>query len=200
MEHIEGNTLAERLRRSGPLPGTETTRLAIQLAAGLAHAHASGVVHGALTPDRILLGTDDVARIGDFGFARLLAPGSAGAPRPATTDASPRHPEPPTPANSQAQDVYDLAMVLRQVGGDRLPAGLTALVDAAAAHPSVRPSVFDVLHELHAMTSPPGLWLPSADASGWSTASHLDVTDAAPATQTMPATAALDGAVANSAS
>jgi serine/threonine protein kinase len=149
MEHLEGETLAERLQRSGPFPGAETTRLAIHLAAGLAHAHASGVVHGALAPHQILLEADDVARIGDFGFARLLTRG-------------------PTPASGQAQDVYDLAMVLRQAGGDRLPPDLTTVVEAAAAHPSARPSVFDVLHQLHTMTSPPGVWLPPADALGWS--------------------------------
>ena len=138
MEHIEGETLAERLQRCGPFTGAETTRLAIHLAAGLAHAHASGVVHGALAPEQIHLGADDVARIGNFGFARLLRP---------------------TPAGAQAQDVHDLALVLRQVGGDRLPPDLTALLDDATAHPSVRPSIFDVLHLLHAMTSPPGAWV-----------------------------------------
>jgi hypothetical protein len=91
-------------------------------------------------------------------------------------------------------------MVLRQAGGDRLPPGLTALVDAAATRPSVRPSIFDVFHQLHTMTSPPGVWLPPADASGWSAATDLDVTDAVPATEMMPATVALDGAASSSAS
>ncbi len=174
-EHIEGESLAERLRRSGRFGGGETTRLAIQLAAGLAHAHANGVTHGALTPERIVLGGDDVARIGDFGLARLL-----------------------TPALSQTQDVYDFAVVLRQVGGDRLPPGLAAIVDAATAHPSARPSVFDVLHELHTITSPPNVWLPSAAASGWSVATQLDVADVVPDPETVPTTAAADCAVAAS--
>jgi serine/threonine-protein kinase len=199
-EHIEGETLAERLRRRGPFPGDETTRLALHLAAGLAHAHANGVIHGALAPQRIHLGADDVARIGDFGSVRLVARRPAGSPPPAKTDpSSPRHPVRPR-AGGHAQDVYDFAMVLRQAGGDHLPPGLTALADAAAAHPSVRPSVFDVFHQLHAMTSAPGVWLPSADASASNAASHLvDVTDAAPAPETAPTTAPLDGAVATSA-
>jgi hypothetical protein len=49
---------------------------------------------------------------------------------------------------------------------------LTDLLDAAAAHESVRPSVFDLLHELRTMTSPEGVWLPSADGSGWSASSR----------------------------
>jgi hypothetical protein len=48
--------------------------------------------------------------------------------------------------------------------------------------------------ELHTMTSAAGIWLASADAS-WNAASHLDVRDA-----TMPTAAALDGAMATSAS
>ncbi|HEX6198718.1 MAG TPA: hypothetical protein VF150_00520, partial [Thermoanaerobaculia bacterium] len=148
----------------------------------------------ALAPHRILLGADDVARIGDFGFARLLAQGRAGSPPSATTGpSSTRHPEAHAAAGGQAQDVYDLAMVLRQVGAGGLPPRLTALVDAGAAHPAVRPSVFDILHELHTMTGPPGVWLPPADASGRSTTSLLDLTDAASAAGTMPTTADLDG-------
>jgi serine/threonine protein kinase len=198
-EHIEGETLAERLRRR-PFPAAERTRLAIQLAAGLAHAHACGVVHGALAPQHILLGADDVARIGDFGFTRLLAAEPAGSPSPAKTNQpSTRQPEAHPPATSQAQDVHDFAMVLRQVGEDRLPPGLTDLLAAATAHPSVRPSIFDVLHELHTMTSPGGLWLPSANTSGWPAASHVDVTDAASVTEPMPTKVGADGALAASA-
>ena len=144
MEHVDGETLAQRLQRDGGLAADETVRLATHLAAGLAHAHASGVVHGALHLHSILLGDDGVARICDSGFARLC--GWIDRPHP-------------------AGDVYALAAVLRKVGGDRLPPWLIALVDAGLAPPSVRPSAFDFFHEVHIRTSPPDVWIASAVVS-----------------------------------
>jgi serine/threonine protein kinase len=138
MEHVDGETLAQRVQREGGLSADETVRLATHLAAGLAHAHASGVVQGALQLHSVLLGDDGIARICDFGFARLC--GWIGRPHP-------------------AGDVYALAALLRKVGGDRVPPWLTALVDAGLAHPSVRPSAFDFFHEVLTRTSPPDVWI-----------------------------------------
>jgi serine/threonine-protein kinase len=141
MEHVEGETLADRLARLPGFTAADTMTLATHLAAGLAHAHASGVVHGALNARSILLGCDGVARISDFGFARVLG----GSARAATSD-----------------DVYGLAAVLAELGADGLPPGLTAIVDAGLAHASVRPSAFDVFHRVLTVTSPAGAWLASA--------------------------------------
>ena len=140
MDHIDGESLAERTERNGRLPAAETLTLATHLAAGLAHAHASGVVHGALAPHSIMVGRDGVARISDFGFARLLR----GEGR-----------------RSPADDVYDLALLLRGVGVDPLPPGLTTLIDAATLAPE-RPSMFDFFHHVVTMTGPPEVWLPPA--------------------------------------
>ena len=76
IEHIEGETLAQRIVSRGQLSAAETLTLATHLAAGLAHAHANGVVHGGLDARSILLGRDGVARLTDFGLARVLAEAS----------------------------------------------------------------------------------------------------------------------------
>lgn len=60
-------TLAERIRRHGPLSLDEARKLARQLCAGLAAAHARGVAHGKLSVDSIRL-TDGVAVITDLGM------------------------------------------------------------------------------------------------------------------------------------
>jgi serine/threonine protein kinase/Flp pilus assembly protein TadD len=73
MEFLEGETLAERLRR-GPLPELEARTIARQLSEGLAEAHRKRVIHGDLKSNNVILtrGSNGATRavITDFGLAR----------------------------------------------------------------------------------------------------------------------------------
>ena len=69
MEYVEGETLAELVARRGALPAAETATLGVQACAGLAAAHAAGLVHRDVKPQNLLLGTDGVLKLGDFGIA-----------------------------------------------------------------------------------------------------------------------------------
>jgi serine/threonine-protein kinase len=162
MEHVEGQTLAERVAAGGRLSGADTLRLATHLAAGLAHAHANGVVHGGLDAETILMGDDGIARITDFGLAGHLIVGLPGA----TAAAAAGDAVPARPSCSPADDVYALGLVLRQAAGDDVLPGLTAVIDAAVApEPSVRPSAVDVHHQMLTLTDPSGVWLAPAVAT-----------------------------------
>lgn len=68
-----GTTLKERLA-SGPLPLPDVISILEQVARGLAHAHAAGVVHRDLKPANIIVGPDGLARILDFGLALPVYP------------------------------------------------------------------------------------------------------------------------------
>ena len=74
MEYVSGTTL-RALIDNGRLPIKRALALIRQIAAGLAHAHAQGVVHRDIKPANIMvseeIGTGDHARILDFGLARL---------------------------------------------------------------------------------------------------------------------------------
>jgi len=72
MEFLEGETLAERLRR-GPLPERQALTYARDVAAGLTAAHAQGIVHRDLKPGNVMLTTAG-AKLVDFGLAKALAP------------------------------------------------------------------------------------------------------------------------------
>ena len=69
MEYIEGESLAEYLRRGPLLPAT-ALRLAIQMAAGLDAAHRRGIVHRDLKPANVIV-VDQTAKLLDFGIAKL---------------------------------------------------------------------------------------------------------------------------------
>jgi eukaryotic-like serine/threonine-protein kinase len=71
MRYVRGPTLARRLQQSGPLSVLEIVRIGMQVAAGLAAAHAQGLVHRDIKPANILLeeGVERVT-ITDFGLAR----------------------------------------------------------------------------------------------------------------------------------
>jgi WD40 repeat protein len=73
MQFIPGRTLQEKLDRTGPLPMMEVLRIGLQVAAGLAAAHAQGLVHRDVKPGNILLENSvERVKITDFGLARAV--------------------------------------------------------------------------------------------------------------------------------
>jgi len=71
MEFIEGESLAERLKK-GPLPLDQLLKIGIETADALDKAHRSGIVHRDLKPGNIML-TKTGAKLLDFGLAKPLA-------------------------------------------------------------------------------------------------------------------------------
>ena len=83
MKYVDGESLADRLRREGRLPAAEARRVLMELALALDYAHRQGVVHRDLKPENILLERETGRPfIADFGVATLRstdpAPDDAG--------------------------------------------------------------------------------------------------------------------------
>ena len=76
MELLDGETLADRLRR-GPVPAAQAIQVSIEILDALAAAHDMGIVHRDLKPANIML-TRSGVKLLDFGLARLHDPDRAG--------------------------------------------------------------------------------------------------------------------------
>ena len=73
MGYVEGETLAERVARVGPLPVREIVRMLQDVGYALAYAHGRGVVHRDIKPDNVMLErATGRALVMDFGISRTM--------------------------------------------------------------------------------------------------------------------------------
>jgi alkyl hydroperoxide reductase subunit AhpC len=72
MEYVAGETLAERIQ-GGALSPDSVAAIGRQIAAGLAAAHAAGVVHGDLKPANLMVTPSGTIKIMDFGLAQRVS-------------------------------------------------------------------------------------------------------------------------------
>ncbi|HEY2972256.1 MAG TPA: protein kinase [Pyrinomonadaceae bacterium] len=71
MEFVEGETLRERMERA-PLKLNEAVDVAIRAAGALSAAHDAGIIHRDIKPDNIMIRTDGIVKVLDFGLAKLV--------------------------------------------------------------------------------------------------------------------------------
>jgi WD40 repeat protein len=123
MQYIAGESLEERLDRTGPLAVEEVVRIGMQAASGLAAAHAQGLIHRDIKPANLLL-EDGLARvkITDFGLARMAD--DVGLTRDGVVSGTPEYMAPEQargePVDHRA-DLYSLGSVLYAMSTGRPP-------------------------------------------------------------------------------
>jgi len=124
MEYLEAGSLADRLRKKLPSP-REAANLMISVARALHSAHRSNVVHRDMKPANILLDSDGIPKVADFGIAKRLDEDSQltrtgaviGTPiymAPEQAQGNSRHVGP-------AADVYSLGSILYEMLAGRPP-------------------------------------------------------------------------------
>src|SRR5437867_1980103 len=79
LEFVEGDTLADILRKRGALPLDETLHIAKQICEALEAAHEKGIVHRDLKPANIKVMPDGKVKVLDFGLAKAMEPNAANA-------------------------------------------------------------------------------------------------------------------------
>ncbi|MFC0541448.1 protein kinase domain-containing protein [Kutzneria chonburiensis] len=72
-EWVDGGSVADAVARGGLTPA-RILDLAVQIAWGLAHAHAAGLVHQDVKPANVMLDPDGTAKVTDFGLAKAIQP------------------------------------------------------------------------------------------------------------------------------
>src|SRR5579863_6964167 len=114
MEYVDGEDLASLLRRIGRLPEDKALDIARQLCAGLAAAHAKGVLHRDLKPANIMLDGRGQVVITDFGLAGIADQIQGAEVRSGT----PAYMAPEQLAGKEVStrsDIYSLGLVLYEV-------------------------------------------------------------------------------------
>jgi eukaryotic-like serine/threonine-protein kinase len=134
-EYLPGGSLEQRLDSAGRLSDEDTTRIAGEIAAGLAHAHARGFVHRDMKPGNVLFDVEGRAKIADFGIARIGGADTiteAGTVLGTAAYISPEQArgEQATPAS----DVYSVGVMLYRMLSGRLPFEAQSPVELAAMH------------------------------------------------------------------
>ncbi len=74
MELLDGENLAERLRRLGRLPSADTARIITHIGRAMGRAHEAGIVHRDLKPENVFLirnEDEEIAKVLDFGVAKV---------------------------------------------------------------------------------------------------------------------------------
>jgi serine/threonine protein kinase len=81
MQFLDGETMAEFIRRKPIVPAARKLKMLIELCNGLGYAHRNEIIHRDIKPANIMLTTEGGLKIMDFGLARLSADASTGLTR-----------------------------------------------------------------------------------------------------------------------
>jgi eukaryotic-like serine/threonine-protein kinase len=121
MPCYDGETLRRRLER-GPLPVEEAVDVALQIARGLAKAHRNGITHRDIKPANLILTSDGVVKVLDFGLAKLA--GSAAISRTGSSAGTPAYMSPEQAKGDDVDprtDLWSLGVVLYEMLTGRRP-------------------------------------------------------------------------------
>ena len=124
MEYVRGLTLRYLLNETRRIPYTAGLRIARQLCAGLAAAHAVGVLHRDIKPENLILEQNGNAKLMDFGIARPIRRSGPGHTEQGSFVGTPNYSPPEQLAGEevdQRADIYSSGVLMCEMFCGKLP-------------------------------------------------------------------------------
>lgn len=175
MPFVGGGSLKERILAQGRLTATEATDIARQVLSALAAAHANGLVHRDVKPQNVLLTTDGIVKLADFGIVHM--PAQAELTQQGTTIGTAAYiaPEQATGGAVGPQaDIYAVGLLLYEmlvgrppfVGGSPMEVAYRQVNEMPVPPRQLVPTVPPRLDAaiMRALSKDPGARFPSAEA------------------------------------
>ncbi|MGZ4141924.1 MAG: Stk1 family PASTA domain-containing Ser/Thr kinase [Actinomycetota bacterium] len=122
MEYVEGKTLRDVIREEGPLLPERVAEIGADVCAGLAFAHAHGIVHRDIKPANIMITSGGAVKVTDFGIARAVSGDTVTQTAMVLGTAQYFSPEQAQSAPVDARsDIYSLGVVLYEMLTRQVP-------------------------------------------------------------------------------
>ena len=160
MELLESKTLKDYIEEKGPLSSELTLKIAAQIASALEAAHKAHIVHRDIKPQNIILNQNLVAKVTDFGIAKVTNTTSATITSFGKTMGSVHYfsPEHAKGGYTDAKsDLYSLGVVMYEMATGKIPFDAESPVSVALKHiqeepvppievnPTVTPALNDII-------------------------------------------------------
>lgn len=133
LEFVDGTSLHKKLQEA-PMSPKESAAMLHKMALAMAYAHERGVIHRDLKPANILLTSDGLPKIGDFGLAKSMGEHESGLTQTGTVMGTPSYMSPEqgsglTREIGPLSDVYSLGAILYDMLTGRPPFRGTSVMD-----------------------------------------------------------------------
>lgn len=140
MEYIDGITLKEYIRQNGALTWQEAADIAISVLSALHKAHRHGIIHRDIKPQNILMTSDNVPKVTDFGIARAVTTSTV--TRKVDTVGSVHYSSPEQARGGytdEKSDIYSVGVTLFEMLTGRVPFDADNPVSVALKHIEEQP-------------------------------------------------------------
>lgn len=140
MEYMRGRTLKEVITEKGRIPERVAAQIAIRILSALQHAHNNGIIHRDIKPQNVLVNSEGLIKVSDFGIARVVGSGTLSKGDNVMGSVHYFSPEQARGENvTFASDIYSVGVVLYEMLTGQVPFDGDTPVSVAMQHISAQP-------------------------------------------------------------